>query len=341
MVQGGAGSTGATKTGNNERFARERFATAIVNLAKRNKGVGLDRVVSDLLLQSPDLQKLNSHNQTTGKVKFSKKQTIELLRQNPEFLKATDEYLQANPNEQKQLIEELSKDPTVIQKVNSLGKTLAIGAGLAVAAPFIGIGIGVLAAIALICFAVYKREAISKGIGNATKYAGKKVTHLLKNLIDKLPFRSSNAVSYLAELEHDYVQAGYDKATDNLLPDDAVFIKKYFLNEDGFKALEEQIKNSDGKRITVKGEENEEVALTLKDLKVLKEKGDSTLAKADDDKFKEKLGKFKLIMSEANKEIRAQVETRVDEAEQDKAHREQKLQTPATSSALCSFDGKY
>lgn len=362
MVQGGAGSTGATSTGNNEKFASERFATAIVNLAKKNQGEDLDRIVSNLLLQNPDLQKLISQNQTAEKVKFPKKQIIKLLKQNPEFLQAIEEHLQANPNEQKQLIEELSKDPTAIQKVNSLGKTLAIaagigvgiigsgilggviganlaavGAGLAVAAPFIGIGAGVLLTIALIGLAIYKKEAISKGIGNATKYAGEKVTHLLKNLIDKLPFRSSNAVNHLAKLEHDYVQAGYNKTTDNLLPNDAVFIKKYFLDEDRFQALKSLIAADKDGKIPVKDRENENVELTLEDLKILEKKGNSTF-KGDSDEFKEKLDKFKLIMSETNKGVREQIETKIKvraEVKQDKIHRKDKLQTPLPSSALC------
>lgn len=340
MVQGGAGNTE-----NSEKFTR-----GVVNLAQNDEGLQQEakEFVQSKKIEVTDLKDPEKAAELLNTTEGQK--LLKSIIDHPEFTN---------------LIKQAGKDPITIQKADSLGKRLAIGAGigagivgsgilggviganlaavgagLAVAAPFIGIGLGVLTVIALIGLAIYKREAISKGIGNATKYAGEKVTHLLKNLIDKLPFRSSNAVNHLAKLEHDYVQAGYDKPTGNLLPDDAVFIKKYFLNEDGFKALEDLIteKNANAEKFTVKDGENKDVELTLNDLKVLKEKGDSTHTKADGNKFKAKLDKFKLIINEANKDIRTQVDTRVKaraEAKQDEIHERQKLQTPLPSSALC------
>ncbi|APR98730.1 hypothetical protein [Wolbachia endosymbiont of Folsomia candida] len=258
------------------------------------------------------------------------------------------------------LLEQFSKDPIIIQKADNLGRNIAIGAtgviaggilggaiganfgaisaglgaagaGIAAAAPFIAIGAAVLLAIALIALAIYKRKAISENIKGGAKYVGEKVedigkgvVHLLKNFIDMLSPGPSNAVEHVSNCYVNNDTNNRRIAKGEPLPDDAAFIKQYLLNEDGFKALTNLIKEKDGKiRL-----DDTDIELTLKDLTRLKEKGDSKLS-TDKAGLTEELSKFKLIMSEAHEEIRKEVE-----AEQDKIHTKNNLETPLPSSAL-------
>lgn len=154
--------------------------------------------------------------------------------------------------------------------------------------------------------------------------------HLLKNLIDNLPLRLSNAENYLAAFYHTQLdENGKRIKAGSPLPDDGAFIKQYLLNEDGFKALENLINEKTDKEIILEDKDNAEIKLTLKDLTRLKEKGVNTHTEADYVKFREQLNKFKLIISKDNQDIRKEVE-----AKQDEMHKARKIPTPLPSSAL-------
>ncbi|WCR53518.1 MAG: hypothetical protein PG981_000540 [Wolbachia endosymbiont of Ctenocephalides orientis wCori] len=82
------------------------------------------------------------------------------------------------------------------------------------------------------------------------------------------------------------------------------------MNKDGFQALKSLIIKNKG-AITVENENKEQVKLTLEDLKTLKNVGKDKSQEAKDI-FDKQLDKFKLLMTEANKDVRAQAEATQD-----------------------------
>lgn len=339
MVHGGAGNTDATKTEANKKLTALLLEYAI------NSPALVEKIKT--LIESKDSTVRAMNVGETSPYKLNDEELVETLAKDKDLLKTITDHLAEHPDEFKKLIEEASKDPVIIRKADGFGRAfyaagglalgatsvtlgLLLGPGLVAAAPFIGLGLVAFATIAAIGFALFSLFENKEKIGEKAKEIGKDVMHFLKNFIDKVPFRRSNAENFLKKFESKEFQEEYSKVTGKSLPDDAAFVKQYLSNEGGFKALENLIaeKNASNEKFILKDEKGEEVELTLDKLKALKDKGDSTFTKADNDKFIAQLDEFKLLMSEDNKDVRAQVE-----AEQDKTHERKNLQTFIPSSA--------
>ncbi|MDN5247850.1 MAG: GlsB/YeaQ/YmgE family stress response membrane protein [Wolbachia endosymbiont of Tyrophagus putrescentiae] len=308
-------------------------------MSEETASIEVIEIIAKIARDIPDIKKLINANlkNDNSEINFeNEKEVITFLKENPHIVNNVAKYCGENTEAFVEVLKQcrrIDSNNIVIQKTSSLGKQIlagtagavvggiignlmgsnmgAIGTGLTVAGPTIGFvvaGIAALLAVAVVGFAIYKsRNNIKGGVDDA----GKKVKHLLKNVIDKLSPYPSHAVDYLAALEAKHVQkdlfgklGGQGEFNNYLLTDGGAFVKQYLLNEEGYKALKSVLKEGE---ITLQGDKK----LTLKDLERLKRKGNSVF-KRDREAFEEELEKFAQIMSEEGKSTRSEIESKQD-----------------------------
>lgn len=336
MGQGGAGNTDAENTDAKKIDASKKLAALILENSKKHPA--LANKLLRKLESNPSLRVANAGETPTNRV--SNEELVEELVKDKELLKTIADHFTEYPEELAELLEQAKKVDGMEKRLIALDKKLSISddlipllslatgalAGFAIAGPVGGI-IGVLVAAAVLMFAALflNRGEIKEGVKNVledVKNAGKSVREgigqSLENFINKYSRGLSHAEKFYEGVANKDAQEKYNKAG-NPLPDDAAFVGQYLLNKDGFQALKSLIaeKNTSNERdaskekFTLKDENGEKVELTLEDLKTLKNGGKGK-SQEDKDKFKEKLDKFKLLMTEANKDVRKQVEVKQD-----------------------------
>lgn len=319
MVQGGAGNTDATKTDTSKKLAALILENSQKHPALANK------LLRKLESKNSAFKIMNAGDTPTHRV--GDEELVEELVKDKELLKTIADHFIENPEELAELLEQAKKVDGMEKKLRVLDKKLSIGtdvtmlltlatgtlAGFAIAGPVGGI-IGVLVAAAVLMFAALflnrgEIKESAKNVQQDFQDMWKGIGQSLENFINKYSRGLSHGEKFYEDVANEDAQERYNKAG-NPLPDDAAFVGQYLLNKDGFQALKSLIIKNKG-AITVENENKEQVKLTLEDLTTLKNgsKGKSQEAK---DRFDEQLDKFKLLMTEANKDVRAQVEATQD-----------------------------